>query len=124
MHIKVRADRAPCLLLCLFANEPSSSVTLSRLAARSQDIILSQAYNKSFFRKGDARTWFKMDVTKFGRLYDWFDEELGWFPWSPHPSPSAVESMKEFGLNPKSYSRAMLVPSGKGVGGMVGSAHH
>ncbi|KAI9003882.1 hypothetical protein DFJ74DRAFT_419458 [Hyaloraphidium curvatum] len=94
-----------------------------------KDIILSQAYNRTFFRKGDARTWFKMDVTKFGRLYDWFDEELGWFPWSPHPSQSAVESMRDFGLNPKLYNRAALVPpSGgapaRGVGGMVGAAQH
>lgn len=74
-----------------------------------------------------------MDVTKFGRLYDWFDEELGWFPWSPHPSPSTIESMREFGLNPKNYSRAQLMPnsnssnsssSRSSVGGMVGHGGH
>lgn len=73
-----------------------------------------------------------MDVTKFGRLYDWFDEELGWFPWSPSPSPSAIESMKEFGLNPKNYSRSALLPpnnnshssSRSNVGGMVGAVGH
>ena len=91
---------------------------------------MSQAYNAKFFRKGDARTWFKMDVTKFGRLYDWFDEELGWFPWSPHPSPSAIDSMKEFGLNPKNYSRSHLLPQtsnssrNSSIGGMVGAIGH
>ncbi len=56
---------------------------------------MTTAHHVGFFRKGDARSWFKMDVTKFGRIYDWF-EELEWFPWCKgyHQQPAADEGVE------------------------------
>ncbi|KXS17276.1 hypothetical protein M427DRAFT_266297 [Gonapodya prolifera JEL478] len=79
-------------LLHLLTPEEISSCESLRLSPAQylsvKDSILTAAWRSpdKVFRKGECRQWFKMDVNKIGRIYDWFDD-LGWLPWSARASP-------------------------------------
>ncbi|KAI8815265.1 hypothetical protein BJ742DRAFT_765647 [Cladochytrium replicatum] len=44
------------------------------------------------YKKRDAQGWFRMDVNKVNKLYDWF-KAIGWIPMNPEDWPEAVEEM-------------------------------
>ncbi|KAI8814117.1 hypothetical protein BJ742DRAFT_766530 [Cladochytrium replicatum] len=44
------------------------------------------------YKKRDAQGWFRMDVNKVNKLYDWF-KAIGWIPMTPEDWPEAVEEM-------------------------------
>ncbi|KAJ3327298.1 Transcriptional adapter ada2 [Gonapodya sp. JEL0774] len=42
-----------------------------------KSVMLGNRAKHGFFKKLDAKKWFKIDVNKTGKIYDWFSA-LGW----------------------------------------------